>query len=155
LHLLRAVVSSADELSLAGALRSPLFGLTDGTLLWLVNQSGSLNASLWAESLPVEVDDAEPAQVIHAGNVLVALRAAKDKMLLAELLTKAIDLTGYDAVLLTEFLGNRKLANLHKLVEQARTLDRLNPGDLNGFVTQLSEFVTRAPKEPVAATSAT
>lgn len=154
LHLLRAVVSSTDELSLAGALRSPLFALTDEALFWLANQCGSLNEALCAESLPVELDDTERAKVIHAGNVLVALRAAKDKMLVAELLTKAIELTGYDAVLLTEFLGERKLANLHKLVEQARTLDRLNPGDLNGFVTQLSEFVTRAPKEPVAATSA-
>jgi ATP-dependent helicase/nuclease subunit A len=155
LHLLRAVVSAADEQSLAGALRSPLFALTDETLFWLTNHSGSLNAALWAESLPDELDDSERAKVIHAGNVLGTLRRAKDSMLVAELLTRAIELTGYDAVLLTEFLGHRKLANLHKLVEQARTLDRLNPGDLNGFVTQLSEFVTRAPKEPVAATSAT
>jgi ATP-dependent helicase/nuclease subunit A len=50
------------------------------------------------------------------------------------------------------FLGRRKLANLQKLVEQARAVDRVRPGDLNGFITQLSEFVTRAPKEPLAAT---
>jgi ATP-dependent helicase/nuclease subunit A len=155
LHLLRAIVSSADELSLAGALRSPLFALTDEALFWLVNQSGSLNAALWAKSLPEELDDVERAKAIHAGNVLRQLRSAKDSLLVAELLTKAIELTGYDAVLLSEFLGHRKLANLHKLVEQARALDRLNPGDVNGFVTQLSEFVTHAPKEPVAATSAT
>jgi ATP-dependent helicase/nuclease subunit A len=155
LYLLRSIVSAADELSLAGALRSPLFALTDETLFWLVNHSGSLKAALVAESLPDELDDAERAKVIRACSVLVELRAAKDNLLVAELLTKAIELTGYDAVMLTEFLGQRKLANLHKLVEQARTLDRLNPGDVNGFVTQLSEFVTRAPKEPVASTSAT
>src|SRR5690606_17949279 len=79
----------------------------------------------------------------------------KDHLLVAQLLTRAIERTGYDAVLLAEFLGHRKLANLHKLVEQARTLDRINPGDVAGFVTQLSEFVTRAPKEPLAATTAT
>lgn len=155
LHLLRAVVSNIDDLSLAGALRSPLFALTDETLFWLVNHAGSLNAALFAESLPDELDDSERAKVIRAGNVLSELRVKKDQLLVAELLNRAIELTGYDAVLLTEFLGRRKLANLHKLIEQARTLDRLNPGDVNGFVTQLSEFVTRAPKEPVAATSAT
>jgi ATP-dependent helicase/nuclease subunit A len=155
LHLLRAVVSTADELSLAGALRSPLFALTDETLFWLVNHCGTLNASLFAESLPEELADVERAKVTQAGNVLLQLRLAKDSLLVADLLTKAIELTGYDAVLLSEFLGHRKLANLHKLVEQARTLDRLNPGDVNGFVIQLSEFVTRAPKEPAAATSAT
>jgi ATP-dependent helicase/nuclease subunit A len=153
LHLLRSVVSVADELSLAGALRSPLFALTDETLFWLVNHAGSLNAGLFGESLPEELASEDRAKVIRAGNVLTQLRTSKDKLLVAELLTKAIELTGYDAVLLAEFLGERKLANLHKLVEQARTLDRLNPGDVDGFVTQLSEFVTRAPKEPVATTS--
>lgn len=155
LHLLRAVLSPADELSLAGALRSPLFAVTDETLYWLVEHSGSLNAGLFAESLPDELDDVERAKVIRAGNVLHQLREDKDRLRVAQLLTKAIELTGYDAVLLAEFLGHRKLANLHKLVEQARTLDRVNPGDVAGFATQLSEFVTRAPKEPLAATTAT
>jgi ATP-dependent helicase/nuclease subunit A len=63
-----------------------------------------------------------------------------------------MELTGYDAVLLTEFLGPRKAANIEKLIEQARTLDRSSPGDLPGFITQLSEFVSRAPKEALAAT---
>jgi ATP-dependent helicase/nuclease subunit A len=153
LHLLRSVVSVADELSLAGALRSPLFALTDETLFWLVSHAGSLNAAIFGESLPEELSADDRAKVIRAGNVLNQLRLLKDKLLVSELLTKAIELTGYDAVLLAEFLGDRKLANLHKLIEQARTLDRLNPGDVDGFVTQLSEFVTRAPKEPVATTS--
>ncbi len=154
LHLLRSVVSVADDLSLAGALRSPLFALEDETLFWLTTHNGSLNKALFASSLPDELTEDERAKVIHAGNVINKLRSAKDSLLVAELLNYAIELTGYDAVLLTEFLGQRKLANLHKLLEQARTLDRLNPGDVSGFVTQLTEFVTRAPKEPVAATSA-
>lgn len=154
LHLLRAVVSMADELSLAGALRSPLFALTDETLFWLVNHKGSLNAALRFESLPKQLDAEERTKVAHARNVIEQLRQAKDTMLVAELLTLAINLTGYDAILLTEFLGERKFANLQKLVEQARTLDRLNPGDLSGFVSQLAEYVARAPKEPLAATSA-
>jgi ATP-dependent helicase/nuclease subunit A len=57
-------------------------------------------------------------------------------------------------VLLAEFLGPRKAANLEKLIEQARALDRTSPGDLQGFITQLSEFVVRAPKEALAATQA-
>jgi ATP-dependent helicase/nuclease subunit A len=147
-------VSVADDLSLAGALRSPLFALEDETLFWLTTHNGSLNKALFASSLPDEITEDERAKVIHAGNVITLLRSAKDALLVAELLNYAIELTGYDAVLLTEFLGQRKLANLHKLLEQARTLDRLNPGDVSGFATQLTEFVTRAPKEPVAATSA-
>ncbi len=153
LHLLRTLASPADELSLAGLLRSPMFALTDETLLWLVEHSGSLNGGLFAESLPDELSPPERAKVLRAASTLTQLRQQKDQLLVAQLLEKAIALTGYDAILLTEFLGHRKWANVQKLVEQARTLDRTRPGDLVGFVTQLSEFVVRSPKEALAATS--
>ncbi|QEG35181.1 UvrD-helicase domain-containing protein [Bythopirellula goksoeyrii] len=154
LHLLRSVCSVADELSLAGALRSPLFAVEDETLFWLVNKHRSLQAALMSPNSIKELSPVEQAKVTHAANTFQELRDRKDDLLVAELLTLAIELTGYDATLRSEFLGERKLANLHKLVEQARTLDELNPGDLSGFVTQLTEFVARAPKEPVAATTA-
>jgi ATP-dependent helicase/nuclease subunit A len=82
------------------------------------------------------------------------LRRAKDQLLVAELFNLALELTGIDAVLLTDFLGPRKAANIQKLVEQARAHDRTSPGDLQGFITQLSEFVVRTPMEALAATQA-
>ena len=39
------MASSADEISLAGVLRSPFFALTDESLFWLVESGGSLNFS--------------------------------------------------------------------------------------------------------------
>ncbi len=154
LHLLRAVASAADELSLAGALRSPLFSLQDETLYWLVERNGSLNAGLLAEELPPQLAPEERTKVERAAATLRRLRADKDRLLVAQLLNEALELTGYDAALLCEFLGERKQANVRKLVEQARAVDRTRPGDLTGFITQLSEFVVRAPKEPLAATRA-
>ncbi len=152
LHLLRAIASSADELSLAGVLRSPIFALEDETLFWLVQTQGSLNAGLTASTPPSNLSPEEQAKVARAATILGDLRTRKDRLLVAELLNEAIAQTGYDALLLCEFLGQRKMANLQKLVEQARVLDQRSPGDLNGFITQLSEFVVRTPKEPLAAT---
>src|SRR5262249_36252658 len=80
------------------------------------------------------------------------LRAIKDRVPIASLLTAALDRTGYDAVLLGEFLGERKLANLHKLLERARVADQSGAIDLDGFITQLSQFISREPKESLAAT---
>ncbi|MCA9236182.1 MAG: PD-(D/E)XK nuclease family protein, partial [Planctomycetales bacterium] len=151
LNLLRAVTSLVDEIALAGALRSPFFALTDETLYWLVKQSNSLNAALAADP-PPQLAAPEAAKVRRAAATIATLRQRKDRVLAAELLDEALALTGYDAVLQAEFLGSRKLANLDKLREQARALDRTSPGDVSGFVTQLSEFVARAPKEPPAAT---
>ena len=67
------------------------------------------------------------------------------------MLGEALDRTGYDAVLLAEFLGERKLANLHKLMERARAADR-GVTDLDGFITQLAQFIAQQPKEALAAT---
>ena len=39
----------------------------------------------------------------------------KDRLPVARLIHEALRRTGYDALLLAEFLGERKLANLHKL----------------------------------------
>jgi len=152
LHLLRAIASAADELSLAGVLRSPIFALEDETLFWLTQSRGSLNAGLFSKSLPKSLAKTENAKVVRAATILGNLRERKDHLLVAELLGEALRQTGYDALLLSEFLGQRKMANVLKLVEQARAIDRTSPGDLNGFITQLSEFVVRMPKEALAAT---
>ena len=153
LNLLRAVASSADEISLAGVLRSPFFALADESLFWLVESGGSLNAGLFGESLPTQLSDEERPRVAFAARTLAHLRAKKDSIAVSALLNEALDLTGYDAVLVAEFLGERKLANLHKLIEHARTADQ-NGNDLNQFITQLTEFITEPPKEPLASTSA-
>ncbi|WP_428308842.1 UvrD-helicase domain-containing protein [Lacipirellula sp.] len=153
LNLFRAVSSEVDEIALAGALRSPLFSLTDETLYWLVERHKSLNGALAAaDRLPAELEAGEAVKVRRAAATINELRLEKDRLLVADLFALAMERTGYDAVLLTEFLGPRKAANIEKLIEQARTLDRSSPGDLPGFITQLSEFVSRAPKEALAAT---
>ncbi len=152
LNLLTAVASRVDEIALAGALRSPLFALADESLLWMVKSHGSLNAALAAAAPPPELSPTEAAKSARAAATLDRMRREKDRLLVAELLSLALELTGYDAVLLTEFLGPRKAANVEKLLEQARAHDRTSPGDLQGFTAQLAEFVVRAPKEALAAT---
>lgn len=154
LNLLRAVASPADEISLAGVLRSPFFALEDETLFWLVESGGTLNAGLFAELLPGELSDTEQSKVTHAAATLRHLRAIKDQVPIAELLAKALARTGYDAVLLAEFLGQRKLANLQKLIERARAADHGGTLELDGFITQLAQFTTQQPKEALAATAA-
>ena len=112
LNLLRAVASTADEVSLAGVLRSPFFALADETLFWLIKSAGGLNAALRSEALPTELSPEEHAKTRAAAETIQYLRQRKDSLPIAELITAALARTGYDAVLLAEFLGERKLANL-------------------------------------------
>lgn len=153
LNLLRSVASGADEISLAGALRSPLFALADETLFWLADEGKrSLNDGLFGNALPKELSTEERLKVETAAETLRHLRAVKDSLPISTLLEQALSRTGYDAALLGEFLGERKLANLNKLLEQARAADAAGVLDLAGFIAQLAEFVAREPKEALAAT---
>jgi len=152
LNLLRSLASRCDEVSLVGVLRSPMFGLEDETLFWLARQPGGLAGGLFAETPPAELVDAQRRRVEFARATLTDLRAMKDRVPIAELVDEALARTGYDAVLLAEFLGERKLANLRKLVDQARGFDRSGIFSLSDFITQLAEFVARQPDEPLAAT---
>ncbi|MEX0585954.1 MAG: UvrD-helicase domain-containing protein, partial [Pirellulales bacterium] len=151
-NLLRSVVSAADAVSLAGALRSPMFGLADETLYWLSEQPGGLAVGLFAERLPDALDSRERAAARRAARTLGELRALKDRLSITELINRALALTGYDATLLGEFLGERKLANLRKLLDKARAFDRSGLFTLADFVVQLNEFVADQPDEALAAT---
>lgn len=152
LNLLRAVLSGCDDIALAGVLRSPMFGLPDEALYWL-SRAGSLNAGLASEAAiaAAPIEFREPIR--DAARVVARLRSEKDRLGAAELVDLAWSLTAYDATLLAEFLGERKLANLEKLQEQARQADASGSG-LVGFARRLGEFVKQPPKEALAATTA-
>lgn len=152
LNLLRAIASPADEISLAGVLRSPIFSLADETLYWLVESGEGLNDGLFAETLPAGLTPEEQSKAAAAADTLRHLRQRKDSLPIVALLNEAFARTAYDAALLAEFLGERKLANLQKLMEQARAADQSGTLDLSGFIAQLAEFVASEPKEALAAT---
>ncbi|MBL9124923.1 MAG: UvrD-helicase domain-containing protein, partial [Planctomycetaceae bacterium] len=152
LNLLRALDSPADMVSLVGVLRSPFCALDDEAIFWLGQHPEGLATGLarWAECS--ELSPVQRERAAFAACVLGELREAKDRLPVAALIDRALTLTGYDALLLTEFLGSRKLANLRKLVEQARSFDSSGIGTLAEYVRQLDEFVSRQPDEAMAAT---
>jgi ATP-dependent helicase/nuclease subunit A len=151
LNLLRALNSAADVVSLVGVLRSPFFSLSDESIFWLSQHPAGIPSGLACGKFPEAMSPAEQRQAAFAGRTLAHLRACKDRLRISELIELALSLTGYDAVLLNEFLGERKLANLLKLQEQARSFQRGDFLGLADFIAQLSEFVVRQPDEPLAA----
>ena len=151
LNLLRSLTSVSDGISLAGVLRSPFFSLSDESLFWLAQHGEGLAGGLF-DRVPAQIEGSQRQRIEFAARTILELREMKDRVPVASLLQTALDRTGYDAALMAEFLGERKLANLRKLLEQARDFDQSGLFTLQDFVVQLDEFVSRQPKEAPAAT---
>ncbi|MBX9579250.1 MAG: UvrD-helicase domain-containing protein [Gemmataceae bacterium] len=152
LNLLRAVENPEDAASLVGALRSPFCCLSDEAVFLLAahpdGPRAGLNDPERVASLP---DDQQPV-ADRAKQWLTKWRAEKDRLPLARLLNTVIADSGYDAALQFEFLGDRKLANLWKLVDLARSFDRSGLFGLPEFVARLADLIARQPREEQAAT---
>jgi ATP-dependent helicase/nuclease subunit A len=161
LNLLRALENPQDEVSLAGTLRSPFCCLSDEVLFvlcrgWRAIDSHPVKSSLWLglhedgllDRLPQ--DQREP--VLRARRFLDRWRSLKDRLPIARLLGEVLADSGYDAAMQFEFLGDRKLANLWKLVDLARTFDRSGLFGLAEFIARLGDLVENQPREEQAAT---
>ena len=168
-NLCRVLHEPDDHVALVGVLRSPFFALTDDDLL-AAHRAGRLGvpqpqsdepvaeageSAGQPATLPPDPDPVDPgsaARVHEALETLARLRQRAARASVAELLREAIDDTGYDAALLGEFLGERKLANLRKLIDMARGFDQAGLFSLADFARHLQEAVTEEPRESLAAT---
>lgn len=155
LHLLRALENPHDEVALAGLLRSPFCCLSDEAIYVLRWSEESRNA-IWdglhddgrVERLPAD----QRPRVQRARRFLDRWRGLKDTLPIARLLGEVLADSGYDASLYRESLGERKLANLWKLLDLARTFDRSGLFGLPEFIARLGDLVERQPREEQAAT---
>lgn len=151
LNLCRCLDDPDDVVALIGVLRSPFFGFTDDTLMTLRPDDGDWWNRLQSPP-PTGLPAVQLERVRFAGTTLAWLRSQKDRLPITELLNAALDRTGYDAALLAEFLGSRKVANLRKLIDQAGTFDRAETFTLRDFVHRLQASVLTETDEEFATT---
>src|SRR5208337_292409 len=125
INLLSIVEDPCDEVALAGALRSPFFSLSDNGLFWLARAfPGGLIAGLERSEEILQLSPHDRYQTARARSLLARWREIKDRVGLAAIVTQILDESGFEASLVCEFLGARKLANARKLLLIARESDR-------------------------------
>ncbi len=149
LNLLTALHNPSDDLALASALRSPLFGLSDDALLALRlirdPQNTSKQLSLYeALSQPIDLADDEKARVNFAQQCLSNLGAIAGRVSIADLLQAALDETGYLATLTGLPDGARRRGNVEKLVNKAQESRQVT---LGAFSQYLRDLTTREVRE--------
>jgi ATP-dependent helicase/nuclease subunit A len=143
-NLLAFLASPNDNLSLAAALRSPMFALSDETLLRL--RTHGPRRTLWRALCDQEVPHAEAEReaVQAARGVLARLREQVGRVSAADLIIEALRATGYAATLMALPHGERRVANLEKFIEQARALAAMTLADL---VARVGEMQFREARE--------
>ncbi|MGP0062547.1 MAG: 3'-5' exonuclease [Isosphaeraceae bacterium] len=72
---------------------------------------------------------------------------------MARLVARVLDESGFEAAVVCEFLGDRKLANARKIVRLARDFDRQGGFTLAEFVARLRADLENEPREEQAATT--
>ncbi|HEY7075645.1 MAG TPA: UvrD-helicase domain-containing protein [Solirubrobacteraceae bacterium] len=103
--------------------RSPAAGTADGP-------PGAGTADGWTAALPPE----EAERLGAVGRLLAAERESAERLALEVLLERAIAATGYDLAVLALPGGDRRLANLRKLMRLARAYEQAEGRDLRGFL---------------------
>ena len=97
--LLRWLHRSSDQFSLAAALRSPLFGISDESLLLLAGNLAAMGAEHLDDEALVDMDADQRDRVRHAHRVLSTLRGKALVLSPDRLLAEVLCETGYESVL--------------------------------------------------------
>ncbi len=154
LNLLRALYHPGDNLSLAAALRSPMFGLSDEMLLdlrSLQDEVGNI-ATLWnaLESAASEWADESVFTNAHerplvqwAWATLHELRVLAGRVSIHELLRVAYERTGILAVLTGLPDGDRRRGNLEKLLTTAELSGKTTLSAFTHYLSDLTQGEVR------------
>ena len=121
---LRVLANPHDEEALLTVLSSPFHGADTDDLVRLT-EAGRARGSLWAALQDADTPIAQ---------LLAAERARAERTPLEVLLERAIVATGYDLAILARPGGDRRLANLRKLMRMAGDYERAEGRDLRGFL---------------------
>ncbi len=139
LELIRFLANPYNEMALFAALRSPFFQLSDSALLCLARAGaaegiwGGLSRSVTGAVEGLTEQEAEAA--LQAKTLLDRWLSRRGFLSPAQLLQEAFKATGFDWLQLAQFMGDRRYANLLKLLNMARSFADSGGRSLEGFLT--------------------
>ena len=148
LNALRALADPADDLSLAGLLRSPAIALPDTALYRLCEERDRLSPppSLWTLVAAGEVAAAWPdpdrERAVRAAGLIRRLNALVGRVPVADLLKAFLDATDYQAALLQAGQA-RAVRNVAKLLADAHNSGLVGVGEFLEYIAGLRDSGAR------------
>jgi ATP-dependent helicase/nuclease subunit A len=141
LAYLRALANPLDEQALYGALASPLAGISRDGLALLSQAARDAGRSAWEAALHPSgegsldrLGERDRRELLAFCQRLHSERRQASQRTLSELIERALDASGYREHVLALDWGERRLANIHKLLRLARRFEAGEGRDLRAFL---------------------
>ncbi len=158
LNILRALTDPSDDLAMAGLLRSPAFGLSDTALYQLRWQNGEAQSywkALQGEIVHLSATDQQRATRCRV--ILNEILPLVDRIPVAEILKRMIDVTDYRAMLAIgaeRGTGGRLWRNLDKLLGDARDSKKVIVREFLDTIATINDAGVREGEAPSEAQGA-
>jgi len=151
---LRAIANPLDEEALYGVLASPLGGCSRDALALLAQSARADRRGVW-EAAKASLELAalggrDRAALRSIVGLIERERAGARRHTISALIERAIEATGYRAHALSLEWGERRLANVHKLLRLAREFEASEGRDLRAFLDHVEYLRAAAAIEPDA-----
>ena len=154
-RILAALTDPGDTIAALAALRGPGFGVSDRAILALrlTQPRTSLDRTRPLDTAEIErraatTPDPDAARdALQALARLVDLRALAAERPLPELTAQVIEDTGIAAYFALWDRGEQRVANLQRIVDLARRIERSGRGSLRAFVRWLEQLADDEPRE--------
>jgi ATP-dependent helicase/nuclease subunit A len=158
---LAALANPLDELALCSVLASPLVGVSLDTIallrvkggkrdLWSVLEAAFLAGADRPAELLASLAEQERARLESFARRFARERRTAARFSLETLIDRALTSSGYDLAVLALPAGDRRMANLRKLMRLAREYESDEGRDLRGFIDFLGERDVLGDREPEA-----
>jgi ATP-dependent helicase/nuclease subunit A len=141
-HWLAALANPLDELALYSVLASPLVGVSLDALALLGLQRRRHGRDLWwtlRDGPPEELPEADLRRIDAFVRLFEAERREAPLRSLETLIDRAVTATGYDRHVLSLPAGDRRMANVRKLMRMAREFEADEGRDLRAFIDFVGE----------------
>jgi ATP-dependent exoDNAse (exonuclease V) beta subunit len=155
LNALAAIADPTDDLALAGLLRSPAIGLSDGAIYLLRWGEDRKRRSFWMalrndEALVALAED-DREQAAFARQVIANLHRQAGRVPVAQLLKSFLDQTNYRAVMRLAPGGERLRRNVDKLLADAHRSELVSVAEFLEYLDALGDLGARESEAPTEA----
>lgn len=142
--LLKLILDPWDEEALVTVLRSPFAGLSDESLMRMALMPGGLASTFHSDVIP---ENFEQTSELCTFRCLMAFLYENRDMEPLRLLRCILEKTGYEAILLSQYMGLQWAANLRKVLQMADNFSGSRPATLSEFTQYLDDVTFRELRE--------